>query len=217
MAKNVFISFRYSDGHQYKDELAGLFNNSEDTVDYSENEDRSQMSDSSIQQFLYNKLKRSSVTIVLLTPKAINYKIGTRINTSTNRLEYYFDDWIYDEVRYSLEDREGNNTNGLVAVYVPEAEYQLFQRTTHKCSVCNKESEVLSMLDFNNLVRKNMMNIKDNYKVNKCSGIYDSDYDSYCSLIAYADFKNNFEDYIDKAYQKRNELYKYDICKRLHP
>ena len=33
MARNVFISFRYSDGHEYKDELAGLFDDSEDTVD----------------------------------------------------------------------------------------------------------------------------------------------------------------------------------------
>ena len=215
MAKNVFISFRYSDGHEYKDELAGLFDDSEDTVDFSEDEDRSQMSESSIQQFLYSKLKRSSVTIILLTPQAINYKVSTRINPLTYRLEYYYDDWIYDEVRYSLEDREGNKTNGLVAVYVPEVEYQLFQRRTHKCTVCNKESEVLSMLDFNNLARKNMMNVRDKYKVNKCPGIYDGDQDSYCSLVSYADFKNNFGDYIDKAYQKRDELYKYILCKRL--
>ncbi len=45
MARNVFISFQYADGHEYKDELAGLFDASEDTVDFSEDEDRSQMSD----------------------------------------------------------------------------------------------------------------------------------------------------------------------------
>ncbi len=31
-----------------------------------------------------------------------------------------YDDWMYDEIRYSLESREGNRTNGLVAVYTPE-------------------------------------------------------------------------------------------------
>ena len=56
-----------------------------------------------------------------------------------------FDDWIYDEVRYSLEDREGNATNGLIGVYVPEVENQLFQRRTHICSTCNRETTVLSM------------------------------------------------------------------------
>ena len=206
MARNVFISFRYSDGHDYKDELAKLFDGSDDTVDYSEDEDRSQMSKDTIKSFLYGKLKRSSVTIVLLTPEAINYKRN-----------WYgqIDDWIYDEVRYSLEDRDGNATNGLIGVYVPEAEDSLFQRKTHKCSVCNKESEVLSMLDFDNLVRKNMMNVKDEYKVNKCPNVYDSDYDSYCSLISYEDFKKNFGKYVDMAYEKRNELYKYTLRKRL--
>ena len=53
MARNVFISFRYSDGHEYKDELASLFNDSDDTVDYSEDEDRSHMSEDSIRKFLY--------------------------------------------------------------------------------------------------------------------------------------------------------------------
>lgn len=215
MARNVFISFRYSDGHEYKDELAGLFDASEDTVDFSEDEDRSQMSDVSIQQFLYGKLKRSSVTIILLTPKAINY--NTRIQYSPYSYQYntVIDDWIYDEVRYSLEDREGNATNGLVAVYVPETEKYLFQRTNHSCSVCNKDSEVLSMLEFNNLVRKNMMNVKPDYKTAKCFGIYDSDWDSYCSLVAYDEFKKNFAKYIDRAYKKRGELYKYNLCKRI--
>ena len=217
MARNVFISFRFSDGEDYKDELAKLFDGDDDTVDYSEDEDRSGMSDDTIRDYLYRKLKRSSVTIVLLTPKAIDYNIATRFDNSTFNYETYYDDWIYDEVRYSLEDRDKNATNGLIGVYVTEAEKQLFQRKTHMCSVCNKESEVLSMLDFNNLVRKNMMNVKAGYKVNKCPNVYDSDYDSYCSLVAYDDFKKDFGRYIDIACQKRNELYKYNLCKRLQP
>ena len=182
MARNVFISFRYSDGHEYKDELAALFDASKDTVDFSEDGDRSRMSPESIQKFLYGKLKRSSVTIIILTPKAINY--NTRIEHIPYSYQYntIIDDWIYDEVRYSLEDRDGNATNGLVAVYVPEAENNLFQRTNHRCSVCNKDSEVLSMLDFNNLVRKNMMNVKPEYKTTKC-----------CMLFIKSDHRNHFE------------------------
>jgi hypothetical protein len=217
MARNVFISFRYSDGYEYKDELAALFNESDDTVDFSEDEDRSQMSDDSIQKFLYGKLKRSSVTIILLTPKAIKYNTTIQHVPYSYQYNTVFDDWIYDEVRYSLEDREGNATNALVAVYVPEAEQYLFQRRTHKCFVCNKESEVLSILDCNNLFRVNMMNVKPDYKVNKCPGIYDSDWDSYCSLVAYDDFKKDFAKYIDNAYKKRGELYKYNLVKRLQP
>lgn len=206
MARNVFISFRYADGHEYKEELADLFDHSKDTVDCSEDKDRSIMSESTIQRFLYGKLRRASVTIVLLTPQAIRYH---------QNCFGIIDDWIYDEVRYSLEDREGNATNGLIGVYVPEAESQLFYRTTHICNVCNRESEVLSLLDSQNLVRMNMMNVKSNYKKNKCPGLYDGDYDSYCSLIAYDEFKKNFGKYVDLAYQKRGELHKYNLCKRL--
>ena len=217
MARNVFISFRYADGHEYKDELASLFDTSEDTVDFSEDEDRSQMSDDDIQRFLYGKLKRSSVTIILLTPKAIRYNVKTQQIPYSYQSDTVIDDWIYDEVRYSLEEREGNATNGLIAVYVPEAEKYLFQRTNHRCSVCNKDSEVLSMLDFNNLVRRNMMNIKPDYKTIKCIGVYDADWDSYCSLIAYDEFRQNFADYINRAIKKRGELYKYNLCKRIRP
>ena len=112
MAKNVFISFRFSDGNRYKEYLSGLFDKYSDTIDYSEDVDRSRMSDVTIKQYLYGKLRRSSVTIVLLTPSAVNHKKNWMGN---------YDDWMYDEIRYSLESREGNRTNGLIAVYTPEA------------------------------------------------------------------------------------------------
>ena len=217
MARNVFISFRFSDGYDYKDELAGIFDASDNTVDFSEDEDRSQMNDAKIQQFLYGKLKRSSVTIILLTPNAINYNTKIQYNPNSRQYNKVIDDWIYDEVRYSLDEREGNATNGLVAVYTPEAEESLFQRKIHRCSVCNKDSEVLSVLNFKNLVRKNMMNVKPNYKTYKCPGVYDSNWDSYCSLIAYDEFKKNYAGYIESAWKKRGELHKYDICKRIQP
>lgn len=217
MARNVFISFRYSDGHKYKDELAGLFDASKDTVDFSEDEDRSQMSEATIQNFLYGKLRQSSVTIMLLTPQAIDYHKKTWINPQTYSFETVFDDWIYDEIRYSLEEREGNATNGLVAVYVPEAKPNLMTETIHYCDVCKKSTTVSNVTSHNNLVFRNMMDVKPEYKKHKCLGVYDGDFDSYCSLVAYDDFKKNFGDYIDKAYQKRNELYKYNLVKRLRP
>ena len=53
------------------------------------------------------------------------------------------------------------------------------------------------------------------YKTTKCFGVYDADWDSYCSLVAYDEFKKNFADYIDRAFKKRDELYKYNLCKRI--
>ena len=190
MAKNVFISFRYSDGNRYKEYLSSLFDKHSDTIDYSENVDRSQMSDATIKQYLYEKLRRSSVTIILLTPLAVNH--------NRNWMGYY-DDWMYDEIRYSLENRAGNRTNGLVAVYTPEAADLL---------VHMQPSGTVTVKNVNNLFRKNMMNVKPQYKKNPNPRIYDQDYDSYCSLIAWDEFISHIGEYIDIASQKRDNIYK---------
>ena len=197
MAKNVFISFRFSDGNRYKEYLSNLFDRYSDTIDYSENQDRSQMSDVTIKQYLYRKLRRSSVTIVLLTPSAVNHK---------RDLQGDYDDWMYDEIRFSLESREGNRTNGLVAVYTPEAANLL---------VNARSSGTVSVNNVDNLFRRNMMNVKPQYKKNPNPGIFDRDYDSYCSLIEWSEFTKNIGKYIEIASQKRDAAYKYDIIKRL--
>jgi len=196
MAKNVFISFRYSDGNRYKDHLCELFDKNYDTVDYSEDVDCSNYSETTIKNYLYAKLKRSSVTIILLTPNAVNHH--------KDRYGRY-DDWMYDEIRYSLEDRVSNRTNGLIAVYAPEAKPYLIE----------DDSDSVIVKNVDNLFRVNMMNIKSEYK--KCStpGRYDRDYDSYCSLISYNEFIKNMAKYIDIATSKRDALYKFNIAKRL--
>ena len=197
MARNVFISFRYSDGIGYKNKLSDLFDTRYDTIDYSEDEDRSRMSDDTIRNYLYGKLRRSSVTIILITPKAVNHH-----KDWSGR----YDDWMYDEIRYSLEDRENNRTNGLVAVYTPEAENLL---------ISSRGSGSITINNVDNLFRKNMMNVKSNYKKNPKEGIYDRDLDSYCSLISWSDFVKDIDKYINLAVKKRDESYKYNLVKRL--
>lgn len=198
MAYNVFISFRYHDGIYYKNKITELFSKINDTVDFSEDKDRSYLSESSIQRYLYSKLRRASVTIVLLTPEAVNHHKDYRGK---------YDDWMYDEIRYSLEDREYNRTNGLLAVYTPEAS-DLLVRTG------NADGSI-TVLNVDNLFRKNMMNVKDVYKKNPKPNIFDSEYDSYCSLIKYSDFMSDPGKYIDVAMKKKKETYKYNLVKRL--
>lgn len=43
MARNVYISFCHEDERIYKEELAELFDLSQDTMDFSEDKDRSNM------------------------------------------------------------------------------------------------------------------------------------------------------------------------------
>lgn len=206
MARNVFISFRFSDGEKYKKELCKLFDKVDDVIDTSEDEDRSDQSEETIKKYLYSKLKRSSVTIVLLTPNAIDYN-----RTWTGKC----DDWMYDELRYSLEDRDGNLTNGVIAVYTEEAKNMLYSETTHKCNTCNAESDVICLSDFDNLVRKNMLNVLAKYKTNKCDNIYDSMEDSYISLISLKEFKKDINKYIENAVSKKERRDQFKLVKTM--
>ncbi len=155
------------------------------------------MSEDTIRNYLYKKLRRSSVTIVLLTPLAVNHK---------KNWQNHYDDWIYDEIRYSLENRENNLTSGLVAVYTPEAESLLIEKG---------DNNITTVLNVDNLFRRNMMNIKPEYKRNPKPGVFDSNYDSYCSLVAYSAFVNNVEKYIEIAKEKKKTKTYYNITKRM--
>lgn len=200
--KKAFISFRYSDGKEVKDELQEILK--EYIIDKSEDEDRSNMSDSTIQSYLYNKLKDTSLTIVVLTPEAINY-----------RKDSYgkYDDWLYDELRYSLADREKNRTNGVIAIYTKEAEKHIMQKNTHYCDTCKEESNINTIKNFNNLVRENIHNIMNEYKTNPCEGVYNGLEDSYISLVSLKDFKEKPEHYIENAMEKRERKQEFNIRK----
>jgi len=207
MARNVFISFRFSDGNDYKKILSKELDKCSYTNDYSEDKDRSNMSDESIKRYLYEKLRKSSITIVILTPQAINHQ----------KKDGKYDDWMYDEIRYSLEDREGNASNALIALYVPESKNQImFEKECGNSIYCGHECKINSINNFDNLCRRNMMNVKNEYKKNRCAGIYDHNYDSFCSLISFDEFISNIKKYIDIASEKRENIHKYEITKDLN-
>lgn len=206
VARNVFISFRFSDGEEYKKDLCELFDQSEDVVNCSEDEDRSNMTEETIREYLYAKLKRTSVTLVLLTPNAIEYR--------KNWLGYY-DDWLYDELRYSLEDRGDNRTNGVVAIYTEDAKDLLIEESTHRCNKCNRDKPVSIIKNIENLARKNMMNIKSEYKMNPCDNVYDRLEDSYVTWVSFDEFTSDINKYIINAIDKRERKSEFDLVKRM--
>ena len=206
MATKVFISFRFSDGKEIKDELVDLFDESTEVINRSEDVDRSQMSEDTIQEYLYEKLKDTSITIVLLTPEAVSY----RKNWIGN-----YDDWLYDELRYSLEDRKNNRTNGVIAVYTDDAKDMILESSSHYCAHCQETKSCRTLKFFDNLARKNMLNIKQSYKKNPCNDLYDDSYDSYISLVSLEKFKQDYTKYIDNAKDKRDRLHEFNIYKRM--
>lgn len=201
MARKVFISFRYKDGNIYKEYLSKLFSDSDNIINCSESEDRSRMSEDTIKRYLYDKLKNTSVTIVLLTPEAVNHK------KKFNGFGYVYDDWIYDEIKYSLDDRENNRCNGLIAVYTPEAKNLVIDTLSN--------GDTTTIKTFDNLIRKNMFNVKKIYKNNPKEGTYNANLDHYCSLISWESFIKDFDMYIAIAEMKRDNKDHYDISKRM--
>lgn len=113
---------------------------------------------------------------------------------------------MYDEIRYSLENRENNRPNGLIAVYTPEAASRLIEP---------QPSGTIRVKNVDNLFRKNMMNVKAAYKQRQKAGVFDANYDSYCSLVSYERFIENIGWYIDIAGEKRDDIQKYNIVKRM--
>jgi len=206
MSTKVFVSFRFKDEEDLKKELDELFDSSNKIINRLEDEDRSEMSEETIRDYLYSKLKETSVTIIILTPKAIEYD---------KDILGRYDDWLYDELRYSLEDRKENRTNGAIALYTDESKNTLFEEVYYECDRCQKTHRVKEIKNFNNLVRMNMLNIKDDYKYNQCEGFYDSDKDSYISLIVFDEFKKDPNKYIDKAKDKRDRKEEFSIIKRM--
>ena len=71
------------------------------------------------------------------------------------------------------------------------------------------------MKSFDNLARKNMLNIKQSYKKNPCNDLYDDSHDSYISLVSLEEFKQDYTKYIDNAKDKRDRLHEFNIYKRM--
>ena len=193
----VFISVRMSDGSKYKDRLSKKFEELDYVINKSEDVDRGNLSEDTIQKYLYEKLADSSLTVVILSSDAVNYHRDYVNN---------IDDWLYDELRYSLEDRSGNRTNGAIALYTPEAKTQVILRETE---------EVTTIADFSNLVRENMFNVKSQYKYCQTDGHYNSLKDNYISLVDFDVFMNSPKTYIDSALEKRDRLNQFNLTKRM--
>ena len=83
------------------------------------------------------------------------------------------------------------------------------------CRACCVIILSIEPIDVDNLFRKNMMNVREKYKTNPNRGVYDRDFDSYCSLIKWADFISDLGDYIDIACSKRDKIEQYNIVKWL--
>lgn len=231
MARNVFVSYKYSDAkvqdlglyeivdflgtkmkrkipttaRHYVDKVAEKLEK-EDHIYKGEDDGESMatLADSTIASKLGDKIFYSSVTIVLISK-------GMKDPFKAEK-----DQWIPWEISYSLkqQDRQGqkSKTNGVIAVVLPD-EFGSYEYYITKDEECNCRTLNTSFLF--EILRVNMFNVKEP-KRRLCNGSYvylgDS---SYIPSIKWEDFIERPSIYIDKAIELRDIKEEFKISKNL--
>ncbi len=189
MAHKTFISYKYSEARNLRDRIINCLRN--DATYYQGETSQSPNYSDRTTEYIKEKLKDmiydSSVTIVILSPN---------MNQSN---------WIDWEISYSLKEMSRNGrtskTNGIVAVVQKDiwGGYSwLYQTGFWGQKILNKN--VISPL-----VTQNQDNLKSNY----------SGEQSYISIVTEDDFLKNPNYYLETAFEKCQNAWKYRITKEV--
>ncbi|MDK2819210.1 MAG: toll/interleukin-1 receptor domain-containing protein [Mycoplasmataceae bacterium] len=200
--RKIFISYSHTEQNKrLKENLATFLSNKNLIIDKSEREDKSNLTDETIWKHLEQRIKGSTITIVLLTKDLflnnkhkLNYVVGSFLDSG----------WIYNEISASLRNWDANKINGIIVVYEPEAEEYIQKNQPSKCTHCANKSVNMIHLG-NKIIRKNMFNINEKFKMDKNCEYHDSEEDNFISLVSLNNFKNNPSKYIENAFAKREK------------
>jgi len=178
----TFISYHHDNEQELKDELVENFDD-EDFIDVSVDDgdiDPDLDEDEIMRIIREDYLQDSTVTLVL-----IGWETAQR-------------PYVNSEIQASLRDTLKNKHNGLIGVIRDDLYDSLYSTGTCSCgcSIRRRDSYYYNTY-MPNLVRKN-----HDYNGSNC---HYNDSEVYCSLVKYSDFKLNPEDYINQAYDKRDD------------
>lgn len=229
MAKKIFVSYKYADTSVYQDSKLtpiklGLFNyeyitprsylNEMSNIleDYAiekwekDDEDLSAFKDDTIKSHLKDKIYDSSLTIVLISPG---------MNNGTAESEQ----WIPWEVSYSLRESTRNgitsHMNAMLAVVLPDT-YGRYDYCIEKKGLCDAVTLKFKNSFCFNIIGENFFNKKepDAYMCKLCGDRHYRGFDNhYFAYAKWENFKNDFETYINRAYDHQKNADEYDIEK----
>ncbi len=187
MANNTFISFSFTnENEKLKDRVVSHMTEKGLAYDYSEKVDRSHCSDETIWKYLQNRIKGSSVTVLLLTDDLIS--------TNRHKLlpgnDFMSSGWVYKEISCSLRDWDNNRINGLLIV-------DCTSNKSYKNSLYKHEREIINA-NINNMkgVREVGASI-DNCKYNPTT--------SFITVCTYEQFMQKTDSWLDDARRKRDD------------
>ena len=229
MGRKIFISYKYADDAvrqfndinniwrkqdtvlSYVDLLEDYFKQRSDHIykGESDGEDLSYLSESTIQDKLYDRIYDSTMTIVM-----VSQNMKDLWKTQKNQ-------WIPREISYSLRNQSRTNssgrsvissTNAILAIVLPDrsGSYAYFM---DGCTLCDSTCTIYKTDFLFKILRDNTFNIK-NPDSESCgtrgNTIYHGE-SSYVLYVKWDDFKGSEEHYIDRAYSIRDNKDKYDI------
>ena len=194
MGHKCFISYKKED-QEYRDYLFKLFevtdviNKSLDRVIDSEN------ADYIMQTIRKDYLKDSTVTVFLIGNHSSENE-GTDWQGRDNN--YY----IKKELQSSLYNGAGNTRNGILGVALPNMYDRIYQGSG-TCYKCGNTHDYVQIND-STVIKE----FSENYYLEPHSGCAWSEEERYCVLVKWDDFIENSEEYINKAFDKREtDLY----------
>jgi len=228
MARKIFISYKYADEkvaalqeayyeevnsvmkwnyrktrvRDYVDQVQEKIGRDHINMGEKDGESLADFSDEAIETSLKNKIRQSSVSLVL---------VSRGMKTSNNQK----DQWMPWEISYSLKTiPSGSYTkqmNTILGVILPDetGSYDWYYTSNLECNCTTHHTSKLFKI-----LKDNTFNIKEK-KIRECNGleIHVSSEPSFFKKVKWQDFMNgeNYNYYIDKAIEIKNNKEQYDF------
>lgn len=224
MGHKIFVSYKYSDQNvanltpfenstvrDYVDKFENLLDRTDNIYKGEhEGEDLSSLSETTIWEKLRDRIYDSSLTIIFISPEM------------KEAWKNDHDQWIPWEVSFSLRetnrrDSSGNaitsKTNAMIAVVLPDrnGNYSYYLEQKNCCSTTCRTHHTEKLFQ---IIRDNKFNQNNgsNYKCNNGDFIWSGDF-SYIEAVKWNDFIKNISHYINKAYERQENINDYKITK----
>ena len=226
MGRKIFVSYKYNDisvqilDNQKDTKVRDYVTKFEEKLNESDHiykgekddEDLSDLDDDTIWEKLKNRIYDSTVTVIFISP---NMKEEGRS---------YKDQWIPWEVSYSLKETSRKNKNGesitsktnaMIAVVLPDKDgsYSYYLNSKNCCTSGCVEHETQNLFQ---IIRDNKFNKKTGNKKECETGstvwIGES---SYITAVKWCDFITNYDNYVDRAIKRQDDIDNYKIVKEI--
>lgn len=200
MARKTFVSYKYSEAQSVRDDIINALG-PDATYYQGETSDSPDLTDTTTQNIktnLADMIYGTSVTIVVISPNLRDSK------------------WIDWEIKYSLKEisRDGrqSKTNGIIGVIMEYQGGYSWIASTNTSKECCKP-RIIDDNKLYDIINRNRFNLKQKeYTCEQCKSVSQLD-GSYISLIEEKHFLSNPSKYIDNAYDKAEDIEKFDIEK----